>query len=77
VELSEGIRKSRDRNARWRPLSSDLRGSLRQDLSNTLLEGEGYLNEGNGWQWEWKGIFQSRGTRGKKRELGFRPEILH
>jgi len=52
VEPPEGIRKSRDRDARWRPFSSGLRGPPRQDLSYTLLEGEDHWFEGNGWQWE-------------------------
>jgi len=47
VELPEGTRKFRDRDLRWRPLSSDLRDPPRQGLSCTLLEGENRYVERN------------------------------
>jgi len=50
MESQKSIR-PRDRYVRLRPLSLGLRDSPHQDLSYTLLEGEDYWIERNGWQW--------------------------
>jgi len=42
VESLEDTRRFHDRDARWRPLFSGLRGPSCQDLSCTLLEGKDY-----------------------------------